>query len=160
MPNTRAGPGTLAVHAGTDESGNAPLTVPIVQSTTFRFESAAQVQAYMRGDSGLYMYSRDENPTVRAAEEALARLSGAESAVVFGSGMGAMTTALLGLVSAGDEVNASTALYGGTYKLLRPPLSRVAVRLRPVEPPRLLPEVAGRPANVRSFRSPVKPPLR
>ena len=160
MPNTRAGPGTLAVHAGTDESGNAPLTVPIVQSTTFRFESAAQVQAYMRGDSGLYMYSRDENPTVRAAEEALARLSGAESAVVFGSGMGAMTTALLGLVSAGDEVIASTALYGGTYKLLRDVLSRFGVRLRPVEPDRIVAEVAERPAKVCVFESPTNPTLR
>src|SRR2546430_2958454 len=100
MSNTRPGPATLAVHSGTDETGNAPLTGPIVQSTTFRFESAAQVLAYSRVDSGLFMYSRDENPTVHAAEEALARLSGAESSVAFGSGMGAITTALLWLGSA------------------------------------------------------------
>jgi len=103
MSHPRPGLSTLAVHAGTPEGANAPLTVPIVQSTTFRFESAAQVQEYARGSSGLFMYSRDENPTVRAAEGAVARLEGAESAVVFGSGMGAMTTALMGLVSAGDE---------------------------------------------------------
>ena len=115
MPQPRAGLSTLAVHAGTPEGGNAPLTVPIVQSTTFHFESAAQVQEYQRGLSGLYMYSRDENPTVRAAEEAVAQLEGAETSIVFGSGMGAMTTALMGLVSAGDEVIAATALYGGTY---------------------------------------------
>src|SRR5256886_14261754 len=90
MSHPRAGLSTLAVHAGTPQGPNAPLTVPIVQSTTFRFESAAQVQEYARGSSGLFMYSRDENPTVRAAEEAVALLEGAESAVVFGSGMGAM----------------------------------------------------------------------
>ena len=160
MSNTRPGPATLAVHSGTDETGNAPLTVPIVQSTTFRFESAAQVLAYSRGDSGLFMYSRDENPTVHAAEEALARLSGAESAVAFGSGMGAMTTALLGLVSAGDEVIAATALYGGTYKLLRDVLTRFGVRLRPVEPDRIAAEVADRPARLCVFESPTNPTLR
>ncbi|HWE23060.1 MAG TPA: PLP-dependent aspartate aminotransferase family protein, partial [Myxococcales bacterium] len=160
MSNTRAGPGTVAVHAGTDEAGNAPLTVPIIQSTTFRFESAAQVQAYNRGESGLFMYTRDENPTLRAAEEALARLSGAESAVVFASGMGAMTTALLSLLSAGDEVIAATALYGGTYKLLRDVLSRFGVRLRPVEPDRIAAEIAARPAKVCVFESPTNPALR
>lgn len=160
MSNTRAGPGTLAVHAGTEDGGNAPLTVPIVQSTTFRFESAAQVQEYQRGESGLFMYSRDENPTVRAAEEALARLSGAESAVLFGSGMGAMTTALLGLVSSGDEVLAATALYGGTYKLLRDVLSRFGVRLRPVEPDRIVAELTERPAKLCVFESPTNPTLR
>src|SRR3989442_15976194 len=131
MSHPRAGLSTLAVHAGTPQGPNAPLTVPIVQSTTFRFESAAQVQEYARGSSGLFMYSRDENPTVRAAEEAVALLEGAESAVVFGSGMGAMTAALMGLVSAGDEVIAATALYRGTYKLLRDVLHRFRVQLRP-----------------------------
>src|SRR5204863_7837429 len=160
MSTTSAGPGTLAVHSGTDESGNAPLTVPIVQSTTFRFDSAAQVQAYNRGESGLFMYSRDENPTVHAAEEALSRLSGAESAVLFGSGMGAMPTALMGLVSAGDEVIAATALYGGTYKLLRDVLSRFGVKLRPVEPERLAAEVAARAAKACVFESPTNPTLR
>src|SRR4051794_2943004 len=92
MPERPQGIATIAVHAGMPEGGNSPLTTPIVQSTTYRFDSAAQVQAYQRGEAGLYMYSRDENPTVRSAEEALARLEGAEAAVLFASGMGAMTT--------------------------------------------------------------------
>jgi methionine-gamma-lyase len=131
-----------------------------VQSTTYRFESVAQVQAYQRGEGGLYMYSRDENPTVRAAEEAVARLEGAEAAILFASGMGAMTTALLGLVSAGDEVIAASALYGGTYKLLRDVLSRFSVRLRPVAPEDLAKEIAERPARLCVFESPTNPTLR
>ena len=160
MPNPRPGLSTLAVHAGQPEGGNAPLTTPIVQSTTFRFESAAQVQEYARGASGLFMYSRDENPTVRAAEEAVARLEGAEAAVVFGSGMGAMTTALMGLVSAGDEVVAATALYGGTYKLLRDVLSRFGVRTRTAGPEQLVAEVGARAAKACVFESPTNPTLR
>jgi methionine-gamma-lyase len=160
MPQRSPGIATIAVHAGTPEGGNAPLTTPIVQSTTYRFESVAQVQAYQRGEGRLYMYSRDENPTVRAAEEAVARLEGAEAAILFASGMGAMTTALLGLVSAGDEVIAASALYGGTYKLLRDVLSRFSVRLRPVAPEALAKEIAERPARLCVFESPTNPTLR
>src|SRR5256885_2408216 len=160
MPQRSPGIATIAVHAGTPEGGNAPLTTPIVQSTTYRFESAAQVQAYQRGEGGLYMYSRDENPTVRAAEEAVAQLEGAEAAVLFASGMGAMTTALFGLVSAGDEIIAASALYGGTYKLLRDVLTRFSVRLRPVLPEDLAKEVTERPAKLCVFESPTNPTLR
>jgi methionine-gamma-lyase len=160
MPQRPKGLATIAVHAGVPQGGNSPLTTPIVQSTTYRFESVAQVQAYQRGEGGFYMYSRDENPTVRAAEEAVALLEGAEAAVLFASGMGAMTTALLGLVSAGDEVIAASALYGGTYKLLRDVLSRFSVRLRPVAPEDLAKEVAERPAKLCVFESPTNPTLR
>src|SRR5438105_15182046 len=125
---------TISVHAGTPEGPNAPITTPVVQSTTFRFESAEAVQRYARGEGGLYMYSRDENPTVRAAEDAVAALEGADSCVLFGSGMGALTAALMALVSGGDEVVAATALYGGTYKLLRDVPSRFGVRARMAEP--------------------------
>ncbi len=151
---------TLAVHAGAPEGANAPITTPIVQSTTFRFESAEAVQRYARGEGGLYMYSRDENPTVRAAEEALAQIEGAEACVLFGSGMGAMTSALMALVSGGDEVVASTALYGGTYKLLRDVLSRFGVRARMVEPPALAEACAQGGAKLCVFESPTNPALR
>jgi methionine-gamma-lyase len=160
MREPRRGIATVAVHAGAPEGGNAPLTTPIVQSTTYQFESVAQVQAYQRGESGLYMYSRDENPTVRAAEEAVARLEGDEAAILFASGMGAMTTALLGLSSAGSEVVAASALYGGTYKLLRDVLSRFSVRMRPVPPEDVASEVTQRPAALCVFESPTNPTLR
>jgi cystathionine beta-lyase/cystathionine gamma-synthase len=151
---------TLAVHAGSPEGANAPVTVPIVQSTTFRFESVAAVQRYQRGEGGLFMYSRDENPTVRAAEEAVAQLEGGESCVLFGSGMGAMTAALMGLLSAGDTALAATALYGGTYKLLRDVLSRFGVKMISAEPEQLAAACAGSSAKVCVFESPTNPTLR
>jgi cystathionine beta-lyase/cystathionine gamma-synthase len=151
---------TISVHAGTPEGPNAPITTPVVQSTTFRFESAEAVQRYARGEGGLYMYSRDENPTVRAAEEAVAALEGAESCVLFGSGMGAMTAALMALVSGGEEVVAATALYGGTYKLLRDVLSRFGVRARMVEPEGLVDACRRGGARLCLFESPTNPTLR
>ena len=158
MPSPRGNLHTQSVHAGDPPGDNAPLTVPIVQTTTFRFASAAEVQQYQRGDSALFMYSRDENPTVRAAEEAVAALEGGEECVLFGSGMGAMTCALMALVSAGDEVVAPAALYGGTYKLLRDVLSRFGVRSRLVEPERMAASCQG--AKLCVFESPTNPTLR
>lgn len=151
---------TLAAHAGAPEGANAPVTVPIVQSTTFRFESVEAVLRYGRGEGGLYMYSRDENPTVRAAEEAVAALEGGESCVLFGSGMGAMTAAVMALVSGGDEVLAATALYGGTYKLLRDVLSRFGVKTRMAEPEALIDACARPGARLCLFESPTNPTLR
>ena len=151
---------TLAVHAGAPEGANAPITTPIVQSTTFRFESAEAVQRYSRDEGGLYMYSRDENPTVRAAESALAALEGAESCVLFGSGMGAMTAAVMALVSGGEEVVAATALYGGTYKLLRDVLSRFGVKSRMAEPEGLVEACSRGGARLCLFESPTNPTLR
>lgn len=151
---------TLAVHAGEPRGDNAPLTTPIVQSTTYRFQSAEAVQRYARGEGDLYMYSRDENPTVRAAEAAVAQLEGGEACVLFGSGMGAMTGALMGLVSGGDEVLAATALYGGTYKLLRDVLSRFGVRARFVAPERLAEECRLGKVRLCTFESPTNPTLR
>src|SRR2546430_6333446 len=145
---------TISVHAGTPEGPNAPITTPVVQSTTFRFENAEAVQRYARGEGGLYMYSRDENPTVRAAEEAVAALEGAESCVLFGSGMGALTAALMALVSGGDEVVAATALYGGTYKLLRDVLSRFGVRARMAEPEALIEACRRAGGRVWPFEAP------
>lgn len=151
---------TLAVHVGSPEGANAPITTPIVQSTTFRFESAKAVQEYAKGQSGLYMYSRDENPTVRAAEKAVAQLEGGEACVLFGSGMGAMTSALMAQLSAGSEVVAATALYGGTYKLLRDILSRFGVKARMSEPETLVDEVHKGGARLCVFESPTNPTLR
>jgi len=155
---------TLAAHAGTPAGNNAPLTTPIIQSTTFRFASAAELQRYYDGGSqgGLYLYSRDENPTVRAAEQALAQLEGGERAILFGSGMGAMSCALFGLLSAGDEVIASSAIYGGTHKLLRDLLGRFGVVLRRVDPSKLADECRARRglAKVCVFESPINPNLR
>ena len=151
---------TIAVHAGAPEGANAPITTPIVQSTTFRFESAEAVQRYSRGEGGLYMYSRDENPTVRAAEEAMARLEGGEACVLFGSGMGAMSAAVMALVSGGEEVVAATALYGGTYKLLRDVLSRFGVKTRMAEPEELVDAASRRGARLCVFESPTNPTLR
>ncbi|MFE5660340.1 trans-sulfuration enzyme family protein [Streptomyces sp. NPDC056517] len=112
--------GTRAVHVVNEPlpSGSRPLSVPLVQSSAFAFESAAELADAMAGPDGPYVYSRRGNPTVRALEQTLAGLEGGAGAIAFASGMGAVSGVLLALLRPGDRVVAQRCLYGGTHSVL------------------------------------------
>src|SRR5574340_59803 len=117
---TTAKPGaaTELIHVGESDLGTAvPLTTPIYETTTFVFESAAEVVAFNEGRSQKYLYSRYSNPTIVSVERKLAALDRAEAALLFSSGQGATATILLALATAGDEVVCSSAIYGGPLHL-------------------------------------------
>ncbi len=154
------GPGTRAVH-GRRAARPGPLAVPIVQSSTFAFASAAQMRRYLEGDEELFLYTRYANPTVRELEEALAAVETAEAALALSSGMAAMTTALLSLVGSGEEILASASLYGGTVRLLTGFLPRLGVRARFVPTAQLerVDRVAGESSRVLVLESPTNPTL-
>jgi cystathionine gamma-synthase/methionine-gamma-lyase len=142
--------------------GAAPILTPVYQSTTFVFESAADLEAFQRGDSDRYIYSRYANPTVQTAESKLALLEGAEAAMLTSSGMAAAATALFGLASAGDEVVCSAAIYGGTLQLVASHLARFGVTARyatleELERPEAL---LGARTRALWFESPINPTLR
>ena len=102
---------TRAIHVGQEpEPETGALTVPIYQTSTF-----AQIAP---GVHKGYDYSRTDNPTRTALQAALASLESAEHCLVFSSGMGAATTAML-LFKKGDHVVSSRDVYGGTYRLFR-----------------------------------------
>ncbi|CAN5672351.1 PLP-dependent aspartate aminotransferase family protein [soil metagenome] len=114
------GSSTTAVHAG-DVVGKVgdPVVNPIYQATTFfsRPEGGGEV-----------LYSRyGNNPNHERLEERIGALERSEACVVFGSGMGAMASAVLSCVAAGDHVLAASALYGGTRVLLDRELSRLGI---------------------------------
>ena len=138
------------------------LTLPIYETTTYVFDNAAQVRDYNEGKGGKYLYSRYENPTIRAVERTLALLEGAEAALVLSSGQAATTTALLALVSAGDEVVCSAAVYGGTLHLLTEVFQRlgVAVRFAPLEQFAAAEQLLSERTRVVWFESPINPTLR
>jgi cystathionine beta-lyase/cystathionine gamma-synthase len=156
----RRGIGTRAVHADGHPT-QGPLTVPVVQSSTFVFDSAAEMRRYLGGDPDLAceFYSRYGNPTLRALEEALAALEGAEAGLVFASGMAAATTGILSMVESGDEVLASASLYGGTTKFVRDLLPRFGMASRIVAPGDLLRlgTVAGPKSRLLVMESPTNP---
>src|SRR5438874_13746049 len=157
------GSATELIHAGEIDRGTAvPLTTPIYETTTFVFDNAQEVVAYNEGRSAKHLYSRYTNPTVMSAEQKLAALDRAESALLFSSGQGATTTILMAHAKAGDEIVCSAAIYGGTLHLLQDVLARFGVspRFVPLEdfadPDRLLTSRT----RIVWFESPINPTLR
>ena len=156
-------PSTQVIHVGEGAHPEAtPLTVPVYATSTFLFANAAELEAHQAGRGGKYIYSRYANPTVQAVEQKLAALEGADAALLTSSGMAAVATALFGLVSAGDEVLCSAAIYGGTLQVLSTYLTRFGVTARFVsleelaEPDRVM----GSKTRALWFESPINPTLR
>src|SRR5215471_18000006 len=139
-----------------------PLTTPIYETTTFLFESAAEVKAYNEGRTQKFLYSRYGNPTVLAVEETIAALEGAETALLLASGQAATSTALLTLLKAGDEVVCSAAIYGGTLHLLADlfPNYGIEVRFATVDELRDPGTAIGPRTKLVWFESPINPTLR
>ena len=154
------GAGTRAVH-GDHGPRSGPLATPIVQAATFAFASAAEMRRYLDGDPALYLYTRYANPTLDELERSLAALEGAEAGLAFASGMAAISTAVLSLVSAGDEVLASASLYGGTLKLLTGVLPRFGVsgRLLSLGDLARVDQLASEKSRLLVIESPTNPTL-
>jgi cystathionine beta-lyase/cystathionine gamma-synthase len=154
---------TELIHAGEADHGIAvPLTTPIYETTTFVFENAQEVVEYNQGRSRKFLYSRYDNPTIVAAEQKLAKLDRAESALLFSSGQGATTTILMAHLKAGDEIVCGAAIYGGTLHLLEDLLAKFGVTPRFVslealaKPDTLITDRT----RVVWFESPINPTLR
>ncbi len=123
-----AGRATRLVHGGELPDLNAGAVVgPMYLTSTYRFPEEFS-EAAERGD--VYLYSRERNPTVEAAAEAVRQLEGGGAAELFASGMGAISATVLSLVRSGDEVVAPDVLYGGTHTVLRDLLPRLGVTVR------------------------------
>src|SRR6187401_1833986 len=156
-------PSTEIIHGSTGRNRDAePLTTPIYETTTFVFESAADVLAFNEGRSKKFLYSRYGNPTVVAVEESIARLEGTESAMLLASGMAATSTALLGLLKTGDEVVCSAAIYGGTLHVIADYLTRFGIigRFAKLEDWATPEKLIGPKTRVLWFESPNNPTLR
>jgi cystathionine beta-lyase/cystathionine gamma-synthase len=139
-----------------------PLTTPIYETTTFVFENAQEVRDYNEGRSEKFLYSRYGNPTITAVEDKIAKLEGAEDAMVLSSGQAATSTLLLGLLKSGDEVVCSSAIYGGTLHLLADLFSHFGIRSRfvPVDALRTPEKVLAGETRLLWFESPINPTLR
>lgn len=156
------GPSTRLVHAGERAPAAQSLTVPIYETSTFVFASAAEVEAYQEGRGPAYLYSRYDNPTVVAVETKLAEIDGAEAALVFASGMAAVSTAIFGLLEAGDEVVCCAAIYGGTFHVLHGLASRfgIATRFASLDEFKAPATLIGPRTKMVWFESPINPTLR
>lgn len=110
---------TRAVHSGERPARPdfTPTAMPIYPASAFVYDDAATLDAVFGNERAGYVYSRYANPTVRALEEAVADLEGAEDAVALASGMGAVYAAMLLDARAGDTIVAAPDVYGATYAI-------------------------------------------
>src|ERR1700737_5603549 len=107
---------TEAVHGGANlAKKNGPLSTPIYQTSTFE---VTDMQEQVRATPTDRYYTRYGNPTNTAAENAIAELEGTDAALLFSSGMAAITTSILALVKAGDHIVAQRDIYGGGIRFL------------------------------------------
>jgi cystathionine beta-lyase/cystathionine gamma-synthase len=156
-------PATEAIHRSGEGTERADsLTVPIYETSTFVFDSAAEVRQYNEGKSQKFLYSRYANPTIMAVERTMAVLEGTEAALVLSSGQAATTTALMALVSGGDEIVCSAAIYGGTLHLIADLLPKFGVTARFVSLDELRQpdSIISNRTKLVWFESPINPTLR
>ncbi len=126
---------TRQVHAGQRPDPNTGArTVPIFQTASYVFEDPDSAAAYFNLQEYGNTYSRIMNPTVAAFEERVANLEGGCGAVAFASGLAAQNAALFTLLSPGDHVVSSSALYGGTVNQFKHVLRKLNVGLSWVDP--------------------------
>jgi cystathionine beta-lyase/cystathionine gamma-synthase len=122
---------TEAVRGGIDlRKKNGPLATPIYQTSTFE---VTDMEEQLRATSTDRFYTRYGNPTHTVAEKAIAELEGADAALLFASGMSAITTTILSLVKAGDHIVAQRDIYGGVTKFLTQWLSKFGVEVTLVD---------------------------
>ncbi len=130
-----SGPSTTSVHAGTsNDPRTGAVGTPIYQSSTFLLEDDQYTSIHDGFARDRFIYARYGNPSQWAVQEKLAALEGAESAIVFSSGMAAITTAVLSFMDKGAHVVASNELYGGTYNLFNQELPSLDMSATLVDP--------------------------
>ena len=155
---------TKLIHAGegVDTGATPSLTTPIYETSTFVFDSVADVIKYQEGKLNGYLYSRYENPTVVAVEQKLAAVDGAEASLLFSSGMAAISTALLTLLKSGDEILCCSAIYGGTFHIIEDLLPKLGIthRFISIEELANVGSVIGPKTKIVWFESPINPTLR
>ena len=152
---------TRAIHGNKVYAYRGPVSTPIYQTSTYRFESSDDAVRYAKGDPSVYVYTRYHNPTVHDVEEKLALMSGAEAAALFSSGMAAISTAILAVTKAGNEIISTPALYGGTYRWFRDELPKNNITVKYLHPEHLsqIGELVSPKTTIVYFETPTNPTL-
>jgi O-succinylhomoserine sulfhydrylase len=120
---------TLAVRAGQHRTPEGEHGEPLFFTSSYVFRSAADAAARFAGDVPGNVYSRYTNPTVRAFEERMAALEGAEQAVATSSGMAAILAMVMSLCSAGDHILVSRSVFGATVTLFEKYFKRFGIQV-------------------------------
>lgn len=132
MPNYKTS--TVCVQGGYEPKNGEPRVVPIVQSTTFKYESSEQMGNLFDLKESGYFYTRLSNPTNDAVANKICQLEGGVAAILTSSGQAANFYAMMNIASAGDHIISSSAIYGGTYNLIAHTMKQMGIESTFVEP--------------------------
>ena len=125
---------TNCLHAGYRPGSGEPRNIPIIQSTTFRYETSEEMGRLFDLEASGYFYTRLQNPTSDAVAARLCALEGGTAAMLLSSGQAASFFSIFNIASAGDHVVSSTAIYGGTYNLFAVTMKRMGIEFTFVDP--------------------------
>ncbi|MFH0761193.1 MAG: aminotransferase class I/II-fold pyridoxal phosphate-dependent enzyme [Bacteroidota bacterium] len=146
MKTTDKGFNTKLIHAGEHEDALGSATVPIYQTSTFKFKNAQEGADCFSGKSDGFIYTRIGNPTIRALERNIAELEEGYDGIATSSGMGAITSVYMALLGAGSHIVSSDAVYGPARGILEQDFSRFNVESTFVDT-----------SNLENIRAAIKP---
>ncbi len=133
---------TLAVQGGYEPKSGEARIMPIVQSTTFKYDSAEHVTKLFDLEEPGFFYTRMANPTNDAFEQKIAQMEGGVGALATSSGQAAITLAMLNICQAGQHIVSASTLYGGTYNLFSSTLPKLGIEVTFVNPDAPAEEIA------------------
>ena len=127
-------PETLCIQAGYTPGNGEPRQIPIIQSTTFRYESASEMAKLFDLEANGYFYTRLQNPTCDMVAAKLAALEGGTAAMLTGSGQAASFFSVFNITGCGDHFISSSAIYGGSFNLFSVTMKRMGIECTFVDP--------------------------
>ena len=127
-------PATLCVQGGYKPKNGEPIEVPIIQSTTFKYDNSEEMAMLFDLKKEGYFYTRLQNPTNDAVALKIAQLEGGVGAMLTSSGQAANFYAVFNICGAGDHIVASTEIYGGTFNLFGVTMKKLGIECTFVNP--------------------------
>lgn len=125
---------TKCIHSGYEPVTGEPRQIPIVQSTTFKYETSEEMAKCFDLQSNGYFYSRLQNPTNDMVAAKIADLEGGIAGILTSSGQAANFMAVFNIANAGDHVLASSQIYGGTYNLFSTTMKKMGIDFTFISP--------------------------
>jgi len=119
--------GTLCVQGGYVPKNGEPRQIPIIQSTTFKYDTSEDMGKLFDLEASGYFYSRLQNPTCDTVAARICALEGGSAAMLTSSGQAATFYSLFNICSCGDHIVASSAIYGGSYNLIAVTMRRMGI---------------------------------
>lgn len=131
---TKKNLGTICVQAGYEPKNGEPRVLPIIQSTTFKYDSSEQMGNLFDLKESGYFYTRLANPTNDAVANKIVALEGGVAGILTSSGQAANFYALLNILKSGDHIISSSAIYGGSYNLIAHTMKDMGIESTFVDP--------------------------